>query len=202
MTSEQDKKLQALDLKIAKALQIDVPELRMPELPDIETQMSRRCQRSRRSMKPLWFAIAATVVLAASISLRTSRLFQSYDSLAEEVLAHLDHEPGALRITDSRCDRQRLARAVPASLGEFRARYVAYYLRTDLRHQRQRGTAPGHSGAIRAGYDFVDAGGERCGSNTDSMVKTLRESFFPLAMAASRSLVIAKSSLSQYKRMW
>ena len=40
MTGEQDKEFQqyqALDLKIAKALQIDVPELKMPELPDIDT---------------------------------------------------------------------------------------------------------------------------------------------------------------------
>ena len=119
MTSEQDKKLQALDLKIAKALQIDVPELRMPELPDIDDTNVTSLQLHRRSMKPLWFAIAATVVLATSISLRTSSLFQSYESLAEEVLAHLDHEPGSLRITDVAVTEQRLARVVPASLASF-----------------------------------------------------------------------------------
>jgi hypothetical protein len=70
-------------------------------------------------MKPLWFAIAATVVLATSISLRTSSLFQTYESLAEEVLAHLDHEPGSLRITDVAVTEQRLARVVPASLASF-----------------------------------------------------------------------------------
>jgi hypothetical protein len=117
MTSEQDKKLQALDLKIAKALQIDVPELRMPELPDIDDTNVTSLQGHRRSMKPLWFAIAATVVLATSISLRTSSLFQTYESLAEEVLAHLDHEPGSLRITDVAVTEQRLARVVPASNG-------------------------------------------------------------------------------------
>jgi hypothetical protein len=119
MTSEQDKKLQALDLKIAKALQIDVPELRMPELPDIDETNVTSLQGHRRSMKPLWFAIAATVVLATSISLRTSSLFQTYESLAEEVLAHLDHEPGSLRITDVAVTEQRLARVVPASLASF-----------------------------------------------------------------------------------
>ena len=119
MTSEQDKKLQALDLKIAKALQIDVPELRMPELPDIDEASVTSLPVRKRSRKLIWFAIAATVVLATSISLRTSSLFQSYDSLAEEVLAHLDHEPGALRITDVAVTDQQLARAVPASLASF-----------------------------------------------------------------------------------
>ena len=119
MISEKDKKLQALDLKIAKALQIDVPELRMPELPDIDETNVTSLPVRRRSMKPVWFAIAATVVLATSITLRTSSLFQSYDSLAEEVLAHLDHEPGALRVTDVAVTDGRLARAVPASLAVF-----------------------------------------------------------------------------------
>jgi len=119
MTSEQDKKLQALDLKIAKALQIDVPELRMPELPDIDESNVTSLSARRRSMKPVWFAIAATVVLATSISLRTSGLFQNYDSLPEEILAHLDHEPGALRVTDVQVSDERLARAVPASLAVY-----------------------------------------------------------------------------------
>ncbi|MDH3619318.1 MAG: DUF3379 domain-containing protein [Gammaproteobacteria bacterium] len=119
MSSEQDKELQALDLKIAKALQIDVPELRMPELPDIETANVSSLPAPKRSMKPVWFAIAATVVLATSISLKNSSLFQTYDSLADEVLAHLDHEPGAFRNVDVAVSDERLARAIPASLATF-----------------------------------------------------------------------------------
>ena len=119
MTSERDKKLEALDLKIARALQIDVPELRMPELPDLAETNTTSLPVRKRLMTPVWFAIAATVVLATSITLRTSSLFQSYDSLAEEVLAHLDHEPGALRITDVAVTDSRLLRAVPASIAVF-----------------------------------------------------------------------------------
>jgi hypothetical protein len=120
MTGEQDndfQKYQALDLKIAKALQIDVPELKMPELPEIDS--SGVTALPARSMKPVWFAIAATVVLAASISVRMSGVFQSYDSLAEEVLAHIVHEPGALRVTDVAIADDRLARAVPASIATY-----------------------------------------------------------------------------------
>lgn len=113
------REMKALDLKIARALQLDVPELSMPELPDLDTADLSTLPVRKASMKPLWYAVAATVVLAMSISLGTSSLFHSYASLAEEVLAHLDHEPGALRVTDAAVSDDLLARAVPASLGVF-----------------------------------------------------------------------------------
>ena len=122
MTGEHDNEFQqyqALDLKIAKALQIDVPELTMPELPDVDTSGVAALPARKRSMKPIWFAIAATVVLATSISVRMSGYFQDYDTLAEEVLAHIDHEPGALRVTDVAIGDDRLVRAVPASIATY-----------------------------------------------------------------------------------
>ena len=117
MSREEDNR--ALDLKIAKALQIDVPELRMPALPEIETDKVTALPARKRSLKPLWFAVAATVVLATSISVRMSGVFDSYATLGDEVLALLDHEPGALRVTDVPVSDERLLRAVPASLAAF-----------------------------------------------------------------------------------
>ncbi len=119
MTDVYDIESRELDLKIAKALQIDVPELVMPELPAIKTENVTALPTRKRSLAPLWFAVAATVVLATSISLRMSDMFQSYDSLAEEILAHMDHEPGALRVTDIAVPNERLARVVPASVAQF-----------------------------------------------------------------------------------
>ncbi len=119
MMHDDDNKMTELDLKIAKALQIDVPELRVPELPPIEGDKVAVLPVRRRSSKPIWFAVAATMVLATSIAVRMSGLFDSYDSLAEEVLAHLDHEPAALRVTDVAVSDERLARIVPASLADF-----------------------------------------------------------------------------------
>ena len=119
MNTQDDDRQRALDLKIAKALQIDVPELRMPDLPDIEPGKVSTLPVRKRSLKPFWFAVAATVVLAASISLRMSGLFVTYESLADEVLAHLDHEPGALRVTDVPVSDEQLLRAVPATLAVF-----------------------------------------------------------------------------------
>ncbi len=118
MSSEDDKKLKALDLRIARALQIDVPPLIMPELPDVDDKVATLPVR-RSSKAPVWFAVAATVVLGLSIALRMSPMFQDYESLADEVLAHLDHEPYALRVTDVPVSDRRLQRTVPASLAVF-----------------------------------------------------------------------------------
>jgi len=109
----------ALNVKIAKAMQLNVPDLKMPELPEIDTGNVVTLPARKRWLKPMLFAVAATVVLATSISLRVSGVFQSYGSLAEEVLAHMDHEPGALRVTDEPVSDRRLARAVPAKLAIF-----------------------------------------------------------------------------------
>jgi hypothetical protein len=118
MNSDDDKAIKALDLKIARALQIDVPPLVMPELPGIDENVATLPVR-RRSKAPVWFAVAATVVLGLSIALRMSPIFEDYETLADEVLAHLDHEPGALRVTDVPVSDRRLARAVPASMAVF-----------------------------------------------------------------------------------
>ena len=119
MNYNEDKQLKALDLKIAKALQIDVPELVMPELPDVETENVSALPARKRSTTPLWFALVATVVLAMSIGLRWSGVFVTYDSLAEEVLAHVDHEPWALRVTDEPIPDEHLLRAIPATQAVF-----------------------------------------------------------------------------------
>lgn len=119
MSNGEDNKLQELDLKIAKALQIDVPPLVMPELPEIDDTKVSTLPARKRATSPLWFAIAATVVLASSIALRMSGVFTTYESLAEEVLAHLDHEPAALQVTDVAVSDERLQKAVPANLAIF-----------------------------------------------------------------------------------
>ncbi len=118
MNSDDDNTMKALDLKIARALQIDVPPLVMPELPDVDDNVATLPVR-RRSKAPIWFAVAATVVLGLSIALRMSSVFVEYDSLADEVLAHLDHEPYALRVSDTPVSDRRLQRIVPASMAVF-----------------------------------------------------------------------------------
>ena len=108
--------MQSLNVKIAKAMQISVPELHVPELPTIDTEnvvsMTPRKPLSKRG----WFAMAASVMLAAVIGVRMFGVGVSYDSLAEEVLAHLDHEPAALRVSSTPVSDTRLLKVVPADV--------------------------------------------------------------------------------------
>ncbi len=119
MTRDDDRKQQALELRIARALQIEVPPLVMPDLPDVGDATVSSLPVRKRSRTPYWFAIAATVVLATSIAVRMSGVFQTYGSLAEQVLAHVDHEPAALRVTDTPVADDRLRRVVPAEYAVF-----------------------------------------------------------------------------------
>jgi len=104
----------ALDDKILRALSLNVPELNMPELPEIETSNVVSLSSRRRFSPPTWFAMAATVVVAALIGIR----FVAVDNqtLAADVLAHLDHEPYALVVTDVAVSDERFRSVVPARI--------------------------------------------------------------------------------------
>lgn len=104
-----------LDKAVGAALSIDVPPLRMPDLPDIETGNVVSLADRRRGPRAM-IALAATVVLAAFLGVRMFGAGGEYDTLADEVLAHVDHEPYALRITDVPVSDARLASVVPASV--------------------------------------------------------------------------------------
>jgi len=121
--------MQELDQTISRALQLDVPELNMPELPEIVAEEPSESSTSmsdnvtalpKRSWTPLttpaWFAMAATVVAAAILGVRLVGTGTEYESLADEILAHVDHEPYALRVTDKAISDERLASVVPANV--------------------------------------------------------------------------------------
>ena len=108
--------MRALDAGIAKALQIDLPTLTLPELPTIDAQDNVVSLASRRALsKPRWIALAASVMLAAVIGIR---MFAGVDniSLADEVLAHLDHDPAALVVSTTPVSDERLIQAVPGNV--------------------------------------------------------------------------------------
>ncbi len=112
--------IRALDAGIKSALLVDVPELKMPELPDIEAVAASDnvvSLASRRSFStPTRYALAATVLLAALIGFRLLAPSVSHASLEEQVLAHVDREPGAFRVTSTPVSDSRLARAVPTHI--------------------------------------------------------------------------------------
>lgn len=106
----------SLDDKIARAMQIDVPTLRLPELPAIDADNVVPLAARRPRARPAWFALAATVLLAAVVGVRMFGVGVTYESLVDEVLAHLDHEPASLRPSTMPVSDKQLARAVPANV--------------------------------------------------------------------------------------
>ena len=108
----------ALDDRISRALVLDVPELRLPELPEIETENVVALSDRRRLSTPVWFAMAASVLLAAVLGVRLVTTGVQYDSLGEEVLAHLQHEPYALRVSDTPVSDKRLGSVVSGDIAQ------------------------------------------------------------------------------------
>ena len=93
--------LLAFDAKIRRALALEVPPL----------------ADRRRVTTPAWFAIAATVLLALVVGVRfTGHVSLTDEELASEVLAHVTHEPMALRVTDQAVAEEHLHRVVPANM--------------------------------------------------------------------------------------
>lgn len=105
------------EAKLAEAMQLDVPELTMPDLPDLDTE--NVVPLSRGPKKVTWFAMAATVALAAFLGFQVGNNehgSHSSGTLEEQVLAHLDGEPSSYRVTNVPVADDRLANVVPADV--------------------------------------------------------------------------------------
>jgi hypothetical protein len=114
---EYRREMQALDLKIGRALALDVPELAMPSLEDVDTGNVVTLEPRRRVAMKTWFSVAATVALAVFIGFRYGPDDTTgYSSLADEVLAHVTHAPAALQVTDKKVSDDHLQKIVPASI--------------------------------------------------------------------------------------
>lgn len=120
--------MQRLDQTINRALALDVPDFQMPELPDVDAGNVVSLSARRRAIRPAWFAMAASVLVAAVLGVRFIGSGIEYDSLADEVLAHIQHEPYAMRVTDVAVSDKRLDRIVPARIARVnhRAGLITY----------------------------------------------------------------------------
>ena len=107
-----------LDARIGRAMTLRVPELKMPELPEIDSTEVTNLADRRRISTPGWFAIAASLTLAVFVGIQV--LGPTPDTgevtLAAQIIEHLEHEQGSLRVTDRPVSDNRLARVVPASV--------------------------------------------------------------------------------------
>lgn len=108
--------IRALNLKIAKAMALAVPKLSMPELPDVDNSNVVSLNDRRSVSKPVWLAIAASVLLAAFVGLRVGDIEVPHQSLGDQLLAHMDHEPYALKVSSDAVSDARLTRVVPANV--------------------------------------------------------------------------------------
>lgn len=89
-----------LDERIEAALAVTVPPLSMPELPDLPADDKVvTMQPKRRFTTPAWFGMAAGIALAAYIGLLAVRPDINEISLADQVIAHLDHEQSSRVVT-------------------------------------------------------------------------------------------------------
>ena len=109
--------MQAFDARIARALAFNVPELKMPDLPPLEADNVVSLPVGGKSKAPTWLAIAASFALAAVIGTQFVGGPVEYESLADEIVAHLDHEPNALQVTDEAVSDRRFNRVMNASAG-------------------------------------------------------------------------------------
>lgn len=107
--------MQALDKQIKRALVISVPELKLPELAHVDSSTVSVLPQ-RRMTKPTWLAVAATFAVAAVLGFKMLGNEPSYPSLADEIIAHLEHEPYAFRVTDKGVSDARMARVIPAKV--------------------------------------------------------------------------------------
>lgn len=109
--------MQSLNEKISRALEINAPELQTPSLPAIEQDHVVALPVRRTLPRPAWYALAASVMLAVVVGARFLVIgIDPAAALAEEVLAHVDHEPAALKVTNVAVPDGRLEQVVPASI--------------------------------------------------------------------------------------
>lgn len=114
--------IRELDERILKALSIDASELKIPALPPLEDADGKVVKLAPRHKPritiPAWIGIAASVALAAIIGVQFMESDAEHDRLlAQEVLAHVDHEPWALQVTDVAVSDARFDRVVNPSVG-------------------------------------------------------------------------------------
>jgi len=98
--------LRALDECIARALAIDVPALRMPELPAIDAAdnvvgigSAPARPSSRITSLPVWAGLAAAVAVVALLFTGGPDGATDTQQLVREIIAHMDHEQSSRQVT-------------------------------------------------------------------------------------------------------
>lgn len=119
----------ALDQKIAAALDIPLPELLVPELPPIDESDVKVVNLPfgrGRLRTSAWIGLAASVLLATVLGVRFFSQDVVYPSLADEIIAHLDHEQRSRRVTNKAVSERKLAKVVEDDVAEMDIGLITY----------------------------------------------------------------------------
>jgi len=119
----------ALDLKIAAALKISTPDLTIPELlpiSDDELKITNLPFGRGQRRTLVWVGLAASVLLATVVGARFFSQDVVYPSLAEEIVAHLDHEPRSRVVTAKAVSERKLSRVVEEDVAEMDIGLITY----------------------------------------------------------------------------
>jgi hypothetical protein len=119
----------ALDQKIAAALTIPVPEMKLPELPpagEDDAKVSHLPFGRGRFSTTGWISLAASVLLVTVLGVRFLTPDVVYPSLAAEIVAHLDHEDRSRKVTRVAVSERKLARVVEDNVAEMDIGLITY----------------------------------------------------------------------------
>jgi hypothetical protein len=110
------------DERIARALAIAVPELRLPELPewsgDTAPNVTVLPARHSRPKLPAWLGLAAVLAAAAVLGFRMLAPESASPTLAAQVMAHMDGEEASRQVTTLAVSDQALRSAIDADVSQ------------------------------------------------------------------------------------
>lgn len=107
--------MQQFDVRLCRAMEISVPPIKMP---DLETTDNVVPMPKRRMTTSIWFGLAASVALAGWLGLTLVAPGDPHLSLAEEIVAHMDHEQESRVVTNVAVPERTLASVVNSDVAE------------------------------------------------------------------------------------
>ncbi|MEM9400851.1 MAG: DUF3379 family protein [Pseudomonadota bacterium] len=110
--------VRATDAQLKQAMSIDVPPLKMPELPAIDTDNVVGLPTRRAKKAPMWLATAAAVTLAAFLGINTFFPDTSHLPLNDQIALVMDHDPWSMEVTDVPVSDRKLSRVVPTRVAD------------------------------------------------------------------------------------
>ena len=125
--------MRELDRKIGLAMSIKVPDLQIPDLDSVDLDdnvVSLPVGRKSPLTAQAWIGIAASFAIAAVFGARFIGPDLTNVSLADQVIAHLDHEKGALRVTSTPVSERTLNKVVSSEVAEMGDVGLITYART------------------------------------------------------------------------